>query len=231
MMKNGAFIAIGVGIGLMVFWFMLINYHPAEGVSQVQPSVEEQENRIVFLEQTLEQLRDQVALLNRQLQEQQQHIQKLQQQITQQKAELYRQGQQLKEAEQLILQQRTLIDTYQTTQNLWQEQQRIQQALLQLQSQSLSQSALTNSAGSQYLTPNSNFTQTQTLTGQPVTQWGSSPLTPQGASESAVSSQEYQRHLFNYQTDLQNQRTRQDTQQLEQIRQDQTDRMQRIRQR
>jgi hypothetical protein len=229
---------MGVGIGIIVFWFMFINHQPAEGVSQMQQLLEEQENRIVFLEQTLEQLQDQVASLNGQLQEQQQHLQKQQPLIAQQQEKLYRQGQQLKEAEQLILLQRRLIDTYQTTQNLWQEQQTSQQDLLQrtmsqLQSQyqSLSQSALINSAGSQHLTQSPNFTPTQSLTRQPVTQGGSSSLTPQGTSESAVSRQEYQRHLFNYQTDLQNQRTRQDTQQLEQIRQDQTDRMQRMRQR
>jgi len=224
-----------IGVGIVVIAFGIIFMNPeSEDISQMEMLLEAQEDRLISLEQTIDQLQGEVASLNGRLQGQEGRIQRQQQRIAEQRRELYQQHQQFKEAAQLISQQRTLIETYQNTQRHWQAQHTTQQDLLadrvnQLRSeyQSLSRFNLTLPIERQ----SPGVIQTYPPTKQTVTLTNFNSSIQQGESESGISRREHQKHLLNHQAELQRQRTKQDRRQLERTRQRQADLMQRIRRR
>jgi hypothetical protein len=229
MQKTWFVATISISILAIAVCFIFINRRP-EDPSQTQTRLNEQENRLIFLEDTLAQMQGEVTALDARLQAHQSRIQRQARQIAQQKQALYQQGQQLKAAEKLVSQQQALINGSQLTQNLWQDRQRFRQTTLQrelgqLQSQydTLSRSNPTQSVRPQQLTPNQRTTQIEFQT-QPST----TPTQLQ-SSDAGVSRQEYQRHL--QQADLQKQQSRQNLNRIERTRQRQDDLMRRARER
>jgi hypothetical protein len=224
-----------IGVGIMAIAFGIIFMNPeSEDISQTQILLEAQEDRLILLEQTINQLQGEVASLNGRLQVQEGQIQGQQQRIAEQRREIYQQHQQFMEAAQLVSEQKTLIEAYQNIQRRWQAQHTTQQDLLadrvkQLQSeyQSLPQPNLTRFPDRQ--SPRVTQTYTPTPVNQTVTLTNVDSSIQQSESASGVSSREYQKHLFKQQAELQRQRAKQDLRQLERTRQRQADLMQRVR--